>query len=167
MASTKAHRDATAPQFEEAQKKPAGSHSTWHYRRLNKMPPFQTSRRVKGNQRIHILCGITGGSKKCHPSIFRGGSKGTSGCLLRTTTSISKNIIVVLVASTKAHRDATAPQFEEAQKKPAGSHSTWHYRRLNKMPPFQTSRRVEGNQGVPFIPKHHFLLNYNKNYFQK
>jgi len=39
--------------------------------------------------------------------------KETSGCLLRTTTSISKNIIVVLVTSTKAHRDATEPQFEE------------------------------------------------------
>jgi len=53
--------------------------------------------------------------------MFRGGLKGTKGCLLRTTTSISKNIIVVLVASTKAHNDATEPQFEEIQKEPTGS----------------------------------------------
>ena len=44
--------------------------------------------------------------------------KETSGCLLRTTTSISKNIIVVLVASQKAHKDATFQCFEEIQKEP-------------------------------------------------
>jgi len=45
------------------------------------MPPFQTSRRVEGNQGVHIPCDIQEGSTRYHPSIFRGGLKGTKGFL--------------------------------------------------------------------------------------
>jgi len=54
------------------------------------------------------------------------------------------------VASKKAHNDATAPQFEEAQKK-LGGHIPCGIHKGSLMPPFNVSRRVEGNQGVPFI----------------
>ncbi|KHO50347.1 MAG: hypothetical protein QT05_C0052G0026 [archaeon GW2011_AR13] len=92
---------------EPVKKKPAGSNSKWYPRRLNKISPFQTSRRVEGNQGVQILCDIPGGSTRYHPSRLRGGSKGTSG-------------FTFYVALQEAQKNVTLQYFEEGQREPAG-----------------------------------------------